>query len=976
MKTSRSSASRGKRSAHSRGKPKEVDVYEQLRNSLISAAELTSGGVSSNMFVCGGAWRARKQSVWEVHYTPWDQPDNHWYVATIHSTGSRRGSRSSRLPPRDVFESLLMVAELQYFVVKVFDKFGVTPMEPDPEEEYWCSDRFKEKIDVGMLLPELGKFGLAGRLLRRMMSTEGQKTDKGGWRVEPEQAYALDIKEWRPEIVLGPEEIQQSKAKSMQASSQQPSSGKETDATLYAGRPVPLPGVKKQKVMNPSSQRGRHRGAGFQPVSILANNRPVVAKVADDEMTNNGPVVSESDHSTDDDECKEWSDNNQARPKKQTKALHHEASHSETDVSTLHQDRARLAGRQSSRPRVKKRPYGAGTSSMLDSTALEGQTDAFNSGSLHRQYHRMGLGPQPHSPGRTHEHAEEVEVQEHYQNEDAQADKDYEPLEDDMTLEDHGEEQTLSSDDGTRQPFLRPRSTRKRKSPHMPELTTSGEVDSTANLARPRQPADSSEVSASAEPVRKSKRARKEVQRYDDTNYAKPPRGVAKDKDGQAESAGNPGEHQGHSRGMATRSHRTDPRLETDDGNGQDDEHPSVRFEDPPTKTRTSGRIVSSRTNAICPRLCLLHVKVNGRFLAEPLEALMCAEGIPREESGEQSSKKYSLRERVARSYSEDDSESHYEEVAQADNASLPPEAEHAASDEDDEVAPTSTGPPFVLSTSNRLTTLNLVHEYNDVACKRHELCFPLGSYRNDESAKEALESLRTQMEELNEKQPFVDPDEDDFLAEQQLHNRTMRIMQGRRSQEKSMRYNEKEHAEHMANVARQQQWINKKKAPTIEETEWEEVLDRRIQFSTCRTMRTRRICGSENCPCETSGTRTTRGASTGNAKADAPSCRLCSGAANSAEDTCIPDKNIMPLCRLIDTDAPEFLERDAEVNEDEQKQNEEPTEKKSTRVSKRMQFDAQKRHETIMKLSEIERSVDFIEQYNAGLLEKITTGA
>jgi hypothetical protein len=387
-------------------------------------------------------------------------------------------------------------------------------------------------------------------------------------------------------------------------------------------------------------------------------------------------------------------------------------------------------------------------------------------------------------------------------------------------------------------------------------------------------------------------------------------------------------------------------------------ENETPEVEQASSRARRSRRVASG-IGSEHGRAYLVRIKVNGRFTGSKLEAYVATEGLPEREiqlPSEPAPRKYALRDRVARSYTEDLSESGLEE------------SEHPTSlDTGGDTAAAANHPAFVLSTSNRLSILNLVSEYNEVSFERHGSCYTLPSYRNDASAKSAIDSLLEQLETLDDKHPHTEAGDKESLEEQQLNNRIARILAGRRNHEIHARYKEKEHAEYLANVVRQQQWIRKKRAPTTEEMEWEQIVDRPIQFEATRTMRRARIHGKERCPCAKTSIR-------GQASVDdAPECRLC----DEAEDVeTAADRSMFPTFCSIDPDAPEFLQRDEDSsNSDDQKKEAAEQEKKATRASKRMQWDSTKRHETIRKLTELKISMDFVENYNKGLLEKQVTG-
>ena len=292
-------------------------------------------------------------------------------------------------------------------------------------------------------------------------------------------------------------------------------------------------------------------------------------------------------------------------------------------------------------------------------------------------------------------------------------------------------------------------------------------------------------------------------------------------------------------------------------------------------------------------------------------------------------------------------------------------EIENEASDDESTV-----GTPFFLSTTNRLSSFALASEYSEISCKRYETCFALKPFIDDIDATDAVNSMWYELEELDSKHPLNEEFDEDFASEQQLRNRTARIMQGRRSQEKSIRHKEKEQAELLAN--RLLQLANRKRAPpTIEELEWQQIVDRPLLFQGASTRRSKTISGRDTCPC-------TRGIATrgGNKEEEeqVPSCRLCSNPDECETTEPIPVKNMMPLMRQIDVDAPEFLHRDYadDPSGDKEDAKGPKVSPAATRGSKRTKFDPKKRKETMGKLFEVKASMDFVEQYNAGLLQEI----
>lgn len=415
-------------------------------------------------------------------------------------------------------------------------------------------------------------------------------------------------------------------------------------------------------------------------------------------------------------------------------------------------------------------------------------------------------------------------------------------------------------------------------------------------------------------------------------------------------------------------------------------EMPSLEKEDEPATQKAAGSRTArtratperrTRATAAKSQCCLVRIKVTGEDFVDPLGAVMASEGIPRSPrnpnhsfSSSEPANKYSLRVRRAQSYEEDDDDTILEDP-------VPTEAGIASDDSDDEDTPRYVVTPFIMNRKNILKVEKLVENYEESCYKRYGTCFSLKNGK-DVSAKTSVDSLQKELEALDRKHPMEEEEDDeDIVAEQQLHNKTLRIMQGRRSQEKNMRQKEKEQAEHLANVLLSKNWTSKKKAPTIEEREWAEIVNRPILNSEARTVRGKRVGGRESCPCATTLTR--------NRDEQGPTCRLCVDTSKLFEGPSdpVPVKHMMPLFRRIDIDAPEFLERDGEggVNLDikdseEAHKTDDSDEKKASRVSKRMKFDPRRRRETSKKLSELRHTMDFIEQYNFGLLPKITTGS
>ena len=279
-----------------------------------------------------------------------------------------------------------------------------------------------------------------------------------------------------------------------------------------------------------------------------------------------------------------------------------------------------------------------------------------------------------------------------------------------------------------------------------------------------------------------------------------------------------------------------------------------------------------------------------------------------------------------------------------------------------DEVAEST--PVFVLSATNRLSSLELAKEYQEISCKRHETCFPLKAFRGDFGATNAVRSLLNELKELETKYPIHEEFDEDFASEQQLRNRTARILQGRRSQEVSIRHKEKEESEQLA--IKLLQLANKKRAPpSTEELEWQQIVDRPVLFEGAITRRSKTVTGKDTCPCTNSVTRS------GSEKMDRmPPCRLCSIPAEAARSEPVPFKSMMPLIRKIDTDAPEFLHHDSDDCPPDDNSEEKPA---AMRGSKRSKYDPKKRKETVGKLNEVMVSMGFIEQYNAGLLQEVT---
>lgn len=350
-----------------------------------------------------------------------------------------------------------------------------------------------------------------------------------------------------------------------------------------------------------------------------------------------------------------------------------------------------------------------------------------------------------------------------------------------------------------------------------------------------------------------------------------------------------------------------------------------------------------------------------------PLEAVISSEGLPQDsnKSMPPPTNKYSFRKRKARSYSEDDNDLTLEEASD--------ECGVYSDDSDDEGHIVFRTPPFILHRKNILRAETLIKNYEEGCFKRHGTCFSLNSGKDIDPIC-LVESLTKDLEVLDRKHPMPEEEEDeDFVAEQQLQNRTLRVMQGRRSQEKAMRMKEKEQAEQAANLLIQKQWTHKKRAPTMGELEWDGIMDRPMQFAEARTMRGKRISGRESCPCAPTATRRHQ-------DEIQPPCRLCFDVTRAFENPNepIPVKGMVPQFRPIDTDAPNFLLRDddAVVADPEENLEASSAEAKASRLSKRMKFDPRRRRETSKKLTELRDSMDFIDIYNYGLLPKITTGS
>jgi len=321
--------------------------------------------------------------------------------------------------------------------------------------------------------------------------------------------------------------------------------------------------------------------------------------------------------------------------------------------------------------------------------------------------------------------------------------------------------------------------------------------------------------------------------------------------------------------------------------------------------------------------------------------------GIP------QRPERYSLRERKTPNYSEDFM---YDGIEFETAASVPSTGTESAPVDKDHSAVTSTR-PFVLCTSNRLSMLKLAQEYEEIDYRRKGVCFSLGSYsQSDEGARRAVQSLLNEMEELNAQHP-VAPNEEALTAELQVHNRAMKLMSGRRSQEELVRNKEKEEAELLANRFVQQQWLNnKKRGKPVEDREWDEITNRPVHFDGAAvTRRTKRGAGTTVCPCDKSPL----------------TCRLCHPPTDSG--CLVPNKDMVPLVRRIDIDALDDDGGDddgpggnADGDEGEAKKR---ASRVSTRATKCLKFDPLKRRETTIKTAEIMYSMDFIEDYNAGFL-------
>jgi len=274
----------------------------------------------------------------------------------------------------------------------------------------------------------------------------------------------------------------------------------------------------------------------------------------------------------------------------------------------------------------------------------------------------------------------------------------------------------------------------------------------------------------------------------------------------------------------------------------------------------------------------------------------------------------------------------------------------------------------FVLSQTNRLSAFALAKEYDEIFCKKHDNCYPLKPFVDDAGAINAVTSFLDELLILDAKLSRGEELDKDFVEEQQIRNRTARIMQGRRSQEKNVRDKEKLAAERLANKLLQNQWINKKRATvTVQELEWKAIQDRPVLFQGNDCRRTKMVGGIEACPCNVTDTRAS------NNKNEAQQrypCRLCSSLSYTKSEP-IPVKNMMPMVRQIDVDAPVFLERDnADDVQGAEGDGDSKTSRVATRGSRRMKFDPKKRNESVGKLVEVKASMDFVEQYNAGLLE------
>ena len=290
--------------------------------------------------------------------------------------------------------------------------------------------------------------------------------------------------------------------------------------------------------------------------------------------------------------------------------------------------------------------------------------------------------------------------------------------------------------------------------------------------------------------------------------------------------------------------------------------------------------------------------------------------------------------------------------------------------DEADEAKPT-----FVLDTSNKLSATRLVTEYEDVCLKQHGTCVALnGFHGDDESAKEAVSSLLEECETFNSKLNPSEEDED-LIAERQLAGRSMRIIQGRMNQEIIARIKEKEQAELLA-IELAYQWKNKKRhALTVNEMEWEAIQDRPVYFAPKNVRMHSRTNGSTNCPSAPKNTRSRSGNPVTTTAEEEEPCQLCRNP-DEEEDSKPPanlKKNMVPLFRTIDVDAPDFEDRDLDEEELEKKKAAEKDSKptRKTRGTNRLRNDHRARQETMMKLSELKHSIDFVDQYNSGLIRE-----
>jgi hypothetical protein len=1011
MRSLRSSASRNG-GGFSRCSLSEADVYQELRKSLRSAGEISSTEVSSYRALCGGAWRPRNQAFWRVQYTPWDQPNNPWYVAIVYpvesscindcSSASRgpRG-RASRLPPKEIFESLLMLAELQYFLWKVREKYGATTIQKSHAHElFFCDDRRKERIDVTALLPDLDVVGWAGNLLRRLQSMEngGHTVPLGCWRVDPEEAYAGDIREWRRELVLTPTEALTVTGHIPKSQLQQHQSDNESDNNELAKRPaVPGQSTRKRKLNNPTSatNNGRKHGECIGEPVLMKEIKPVPVR---EDGKKDGPVVSESDHT--DDEGRE------PRHPRSLVAISHETRASEIETMRQHQRESEsewVTGQM-------KQRVATGVDSLTgsDSALPQGQSEGYNSGDLHGQFYQLSLTQAADSHEHDHEHDHAPEVAVTFKHKTDSSDSELE------RLEVVGRSAKWTTEEKRQTVPLK-----RRRTQHSPTSTkatsTRSEDDEQGSLSDGNTDGEEFHpVEIEQAPPRRTGRLLRRPKRFHasihcaDIEDGSPVKVKAKTsqrqrqgfvKDGakqlvvarasdSTESLAQSDVKESNGSEQHTRRSTGSRHVNTDKGDTEtcDDSKPLRRSSRPRIPTfreggcqeelggeirhqveQSSARARRSRSVA-CGissehgRAYLVRIKANRRLMDAKLEAFVAADGLPAREvpplsdPAQPAPRKYALRDRVARSYLDDLSESGLEE------------SEHSnLLDTGDVISAAARHPAFVLSKSNRLSILNLLSEYDQVSCKRHGSCYSLPSYKNDVSARSAVDSLLDQLEALDEKHPSTEADDKECLEEQQLNNRIARLLAGRRNHEIHTRYKEKEQAEYLANAVRQEQWISKKKAPTMEETEWEQIVDRPIQFEATRTMRRARIHGKERCPCTKTSIR-------GKASVDdTTECRLCE---DTVDVETAPDRSMFPTFYTIDTDAPEFLQKDEDPSgNDDQIKEAEGQEKKATRASKRMQWDSTKRHETIRKLTELKISMDFVESYNEGLLEKQVTG-